>query len=828
VKRISLALKLIVRDWRSGHLNLLLLALLVAVTTHTTIGFHSERIERAMTAQAANLMGGDLVVKSPQPMAPFPVTTDALRSALTIEFSSVVMAADQMQLASIKAVSEHYPLKAPLEVSDLPFGAHQQIDHGPKPGTVWIETRLFNTLALAMGDWVEVGDTRLQVTRILTFEPDRSGSFYAFMPRLMMNNQDLAAANLIQAGSRVEYYYQFAGAPTAIAQLRTELEPKLLPGQSILSLQSRQRSISAALNRAQGYLQLASLMAILLAAVALAMGARHFSATRYDMAALLRCFGLGSRQILQLFSIQLAALALLSGILGGVLGWLLHFSLIELLRDILPQQIPPPSARPFISGIVLAFVILFGFSLPALIQLQRTSPLRVLRRDLIPTPLAKGFIYLIVGLLVMGLMIWYARDPVLIIALTIGSGGAWLGTYLLTALFDLGIRQWGRRSSLSLQAGLRNLVRRNMSTRIQLLGFGLTGMAMLVVILVRGELIDTWQQQLPAQAPNHFVLNVLPQDASRFEQFLRDNQIQSQPLYPIVRGRLTQINGHDVRAAVTKEQGEQEDESLNRELNLSWSRQLPSDNRILAGQWWDQIPADGQRRVSIEQRLAQRLGIGLGDKLTFFVADRTFSASVASIRSVQWESFQPNFYFLFNPDGLQDLPSTFLTSFYLEAQRKTLLQGLVQQFPAITLLEVDVILQQVRSILKQVSTAVEFILVFVLAAGITITLATLVTSMPERYREGAIMRILGASRRQLMLQQWAEFFAIGALSGLVACAGTELARLGIYLKLLSLPYTPNPWIWIIVPPLLGLLIGIAGQISSQRILRQSPAAALRE
>jgi len=828
MKSIRLGLRLLLRDWRSGHLTLLLVALFVAVTTHNTIGFHSERIENAMQVQASNLMGGDLVVKSPTELGNIPARPNSIKSAMAIEFSSVVMAADAMQLASLKAVSSAYPLKASLKIADQPFAADYETQSGPGPGKAWVEARLLNILGIQIGDKVDVGDTQLLVEKVLTFEPDRGGSFYAFVPRLMFNAEDLAKANLIQTGSRVEYYYQFAGPEAAISSLRSQLEQTLQPGQSILSIHSRQRTVSAALNRAQGYLQLASLMAILLASVALAMGAQHFSETRYDTAALLRCFGLRSRQILLVFTSQLVALALISGLLGGALGWLLHFSLVELLAGLLPDDIPLPSSKPFFSGLVLALLILLGFSMPALVQLQRTSPLRVLRRDLTPAPLSKNLFYLVIIGLIGGLMFWYTRDPILIAAILLGSLIAWLITYVLTAMFSALIQALSKRSSLSLQAGLRNLSRRQLSTRVQLLGFGLTGMAMLIILLVRGELINTWQQQLPEHAPNHFVLNILPHEVNSFERALGKHEIQAQPLYPIVRGRLTHINDHPVKQAVTKESGEQEEEALNRELNLSWSQALPSDNRIVAGQWWDSLPDSDQRGVSIEQRLAQRLGVTLGDELSFFVASQTFSARVTSIRTVKWESFQPNFYLMFNPGGLDNLPKTYLTSFYLESERKAVLKPLVQQFPAITLLEVDVILKQVRTILNQVSAAVEFILLFVLAAGLTITLATLITTMPQRYREGAIMRTLGANRRQLIIQQWSEFFAIGALSGLVACFGAEMARFGIYLKLLSLPYTPNPWIWIIVPPLLGLLIGLAGQISSKRILKQSPAVALRE
>ena len=739
MKQVSLALRLLLRDWRSGHLNLLLIALLVAVTTHNTIGFQSERIENAMEAQASNLLGGDLVIKSPVPLASFPPQANPVRSARTTEFSSVVMAGDAMQLASIKAVTDNYPLKTPLKISDQPFAADHEVNHGPRPGHVWVESRLLNVLGIRIGDQVDVGDIQLTVEKVLTFEPDRGGSFYSFVPRLMMHDMDLPQANLIQTGSRVDYYYQFTGNESEIASLRAALEPTLKPGQRILSIHSQQRTVSAALNRAQGYLQLASLMAILLASVALAMGAQHFSETRFDTAALLRCFGLRSNQILLVFTSQLLALALLSGIVGGMLGWSLHFVLMELLSGLLPANIPLPSAKPFLTGMVLSAIILLGFSLPALVQLQRTSPLRVLRRDLTPAPVSKYILYGIVVILIGGLMYWYTRDPILIAAIIMGSLLAWIATYVLTAAFGLLIRSISQRSSLSLQAGLRNLSRRQLSTRVQLLGFGLTAMAMLIILLVRGELITTWQQQLPEQAPNHFVLNVLPAEAQPFEQFLQANNIQSQPLYPIVRGRLTHINDRPMQEAATKESGERQDEALNRELNLSWATALPSDNRIVSGDWWDDIPDDGKRRVSIEKQLAQRLKIGLGDRLAFFVANQTFEAEVASIRTVKWESFQPNFYLMFNPGGLEGLPTTYLTSFYLEPDRKALLKPLVEGFPAITLLEVDVILKQVRAILNQVSAAVEFILVFVLAAGLTITMATLVTTMPRSFFTPMVM-----------------------------------------------------------------------------------------
>ncbi len=829
--------RMLKRDWQSGHLNVLLMALLVAVTTHATIGFLSSRIQNSMLVQASALLGGDLVIRSPDAIDPQWLAAAEqrnLRHAQTLEFSSVVMAGDAMQLSAVKAVSDEYPLKTPLKISDTPFAPEQPVSHGPNPGKLWVEQRLLTALNINVGDSVDVGDVTLTVEKVLVFEPDRSGNFYSFVPRALMHWDDIAATGVIQPGSRLDYYVQFAGEPAAIRNLQTFLTPLLQPGQSFLSVHSQQRSISSALQRAEGYLQLASLMAILLAAVAIAMGAHFFSRQHFDTAALLRCFGLSSRQILQLFIIQLIALALVTGLLGSALGWALHFIAVKMLGELLPQDTPLPSLVPLFTGTALALVILPGFALPSLAQLQRTPPLRVLRRDLAPQPLSQTASYASAAILVALLMLWYARDPVLIAALFVGALVAWLVASLLTQFFMRLLLIVSRYSPLSVQAGLRNLARRRDGTRIQLLGFGLTGMAMLMVILVRTELIGTWENQLPEQAPNHFVLNVLPEQSAAFTQFLHDNQVVSQPLYPVVRGRLTHINQQAVTQSVSKETSQDNErdapEALNRELNLTFAADLPSDNRVLAGSWWnDPERADSnEKQVSIEQRLAEKLRVTVGDSLTLFVANQTFTARVTSIRSVKWESFQPNFYLIFRPGDLDGMPTTFLTSFYLNAKQKILLRDLVHRFPAISVLEVDAILARVKGILAQVSAAVEFILLFVLAAGLTITLATLITTMPERYREGALMRTLGATGRQLRLQQWSEFFAIGFLAGIVAAGGCELARFGVYWKIFSLPYTPALWIWIIMPPLFGVLIGLAGHWSSRKILGQSPLILLRE
>lgn len=833
IPTVALALRMLKRDWRSGHVTVLLVALLVAVTTHTTIGFMTSRIHNGMQAQAAALMGGDLVVRSPRPTPDsWRELADSLsiRHARTLEFSSVVFAGDDMLLSAIKAVTDTYPLGIPLKVSDSAFAPSVEVKHGPAPGMVWVEKRLLGELNIAVGDTVDIGEASFTVDKVLTFEPDRSSNFYSMVPRVLMHWDDVSATGVIQPGSRLDYYVQFAGDARAIRTLREELISQFDHDHRIQTIDVQQRTVSGALRRAEGYLRLASLMAILLAAVAIGMGAHYFSRQHFDTVALLRCFGLSAFQILLLFTCQLVALALLAGLAGGALGWLLHFITIALLANLLPENLPLPPIKPLITGCILALVLLVGFALPALAQLQRTPPLRVLRRDLAPEPLSRQLSYLFTCALVALLMVWYVRDLKLIVAIVGGIAGAALLTVVLSVLFMRLLSLLAQYGPVSLQAGLRNVSRRGVGTRIQLLGFGLTGMAMLMVILVRTELITTWHSQLPENAPNHFAMNILPDDRERFAGFLQQHNVDSQPLYPMIRGRITHINRQPALEAPTKHApGQEAPEALTRELNLTYAAHLPADNRIVAGQWWPARPHDtGERQVSVEERLAERMNIKVGDLLHFFVANHTFTARVVSLRSVQWESFRPNFFMIFRPGDLDNLPTSYLTSFHLDEARKSLLKELAREFPAISVLEVDAILARVKTILAQVSTAVEFILLFVLVAGLTITFATLVTTMPERYREGALMRTLGSTSRQLRLQQWSEFFAIGLLAGLVASLGAEMARFTLYWKIFDLTYTPALWIWIIVPPLMGLLIGIAGLWSSRKVLGQSPLIVLRD
>ncbi len=587
VRLAGLAIKLLMREWHAGALRVMLAALLIAIISHTSIGFFTERLNRAMTNKAAHLMGGDLVLTSPTAFTPALLEKAhayGLNYATTVQFSTVVLFADEIQLSAVKAVSSQYPLTGFLKTAKEPFGNEELTSQPPAAGTIWVEQRLLNALSAAVGDQLTLGDIDLTIERILTHEPDQGGVFSTIAPRIMMHLGDMDKANIIQPGSRVEYRYLMTGDPQQVAAYKQWLQPRLLASQKILGIQGEQPTVSTALVRAEKYMGLSGLVAILLAAVAIAMSAKHYTESQFDPSALIRCIGLRQNQLFFIYCVQLSCLALLAALLGAAIGWVVQELITQILIDILPSPFPAPTAKTVISGLALSFTVLFGFSLPTLLRLRRVSPLRVLRKHLEPMPLAGKIIYSFTTLLIAGLIFSYTRDTTLTLATLIGSTALGLfGFALVSALFYL-LNRISNRLPSSLKAGLRNLTRRQAESRWQTLAFGTTLMAMALVMMIRTDLLTTWQNQLPQNAPNHFVLNILPVQVNAFNQFLQERDIPSNQLYPISRGRLTHINSIPVKQAVSQEAANSA--ALNRELSLTEASQLPADNKIVQGEWW--------------------------------------------------------------------------------------------------------------------------------------------------------------------------------------------------------------------------------------------------
>ncbi len=824
---LALAFRQLMRDARAGELRVLFFALVVAVAASTAIGYFGARLNDAMLLRASEFLGADLVLNGSAPAAPEQIqagTALGLDHAQVVEFSSVIATEQDLQLASVKAASSSYPLRGTLRSAAQPYEAEQP-GTGPAPGEAWAEARLFAALDLAIGDDIEVGNKLLRLTRVLTYEPDRVGDFYSLTPRVLMHLDDLEATGVVQPGSRVRYRELWRGDSTALATYQQSVEAELQAHQRIETANDSNRQIGGALGRAERYLNLASLAAILLAGVAVALSAARFATRRFDSSALLRCLGLSRHDALLLYALQLGMLGLLASFTGALLGWAAQHGLFFLLRDLLAQEIPPGGIWPAAAGIATGLVALAGFALPPLAGLGRVPPLRVLRRDMLPVPPSAWVVYG-TAIFALGLIMWrLSLDLKITLALL---GGGLLATLLLGGLLLLGLKAMRRLlagASLSWRLGLGQLLRHPLAAAGQALAFGLILLAMALIALLRGELLDTWQEQLPDNAPNHFVLNVLPAEKDAFAERIAALSSHAAPLYPVVPGRLISINDEPVRQLVSKEsQGER---AIRRDLSLTWAADLPKDNHLVSGQWWTTGEANDVPGVSVEVELAESLQLKLGDRLSFTIGGLTREANVTSLREVNWDSFQPNFYMIFEPDMLQGMPATYMTSFHLPPGKERELVELARAFPSVTLLQVEALLAQLRSILAQVSLAVEYVLLFVLAAGLAVLFAGLQATLDERIRQGALLRALGAERRLLLRARRAEFGFLGAASGLLAALGCELVSALLYHYAFDLRWQPHPWL--LVLPLIGaLLVGGAGLIGTRRALNVSPLTVLRE
>lgn len=825
MKRFGLALRLLLRDGRSGELTLLVLALLIAVASATTISLFADRLQRTLTVQAAEFLAGDLVLAGSMPIDDAwrrRATGLGLIPSQTVEFSSVLLENEQMLLAAIKAVSQGYPLRGFLKTLETEAGAESQIAHGPQPGTAWVEKRILSALNLHVGDMLTVGEKPLQVTRILTYEPDKRGDFYSFSPRVVMHQADLPATGVIQPGSHVHYFYQFIGEETALVAFKKWLKPQLNPSQRILDIHEDRPELGSALQRAERYLGLSSIVVILIAGAAIAMAAGRYTERHFNTSALLRCLGCKQREIFRLYTVQFLVLGMLTSAIGCLLGWLGQLGLFYVLKPLLPQQLANPSLLAVVFGFVTGMAILLGFALPPLLRLQKVSPLRVLRRDLEPLP-AKAWLIYGLAIAIMSVLVWrYSNDW----QMTAGIVGIGLSSLLVLGLLVTGmlklLRPWLPKLGLTWRFGLQGLLRNSRASVSQILAFSITLAAMSLSFTVRSDLIDQWRQQLPERAPNHFALNIIPAQQPAFAQDLLRAGIDSSAFYPVVRGRLVEINTEAVQKRVSKDsQGEA---AIHRELSLTWAPAIPADNSITSGEAWS---ADQAGWVSVEQKLADNLGIKVGDDLRFTVGGGQVSARVANIRSLQWDTMKPNFYMIFSPGTLNDFPVTYLTSFYVPDAQKNLLNQLLKTYPATTILDVDQILKQFKTILMQLTQAIDLLLYFALAAGFTVLFAAVYATLDDRIRQGALLRTLGARRDWLRKTHLVEFGVLGASAGILAAAISQAILYVLYSRVMHIPYEPS-WLAAATLPGIGMLsVGLAGYWGVSAVVDQSPLRVLR-
>jgi len=816
------------RDVKSGELAVLLLALSVAVLSLTAVGFFTSRISQGVRAQAAEVLAADLRLEAPNPLPDHYLVEahqQGLSTAEIIEFPTAVFNGAVSQLVALNAVTPGYPLRGRMRIADAPFGVGRLTDRIPNVGEVWIDARIMAQLKVSLGDMLRIGARSFKVTEVLDYRPDEGTGFVNLAPAALLNYADIGATELIQPGSRVTYSDLFAGTPRTVAQFREYLTASKAHGERLREVEESSRQLNSAIDRASRFLNLASLASVLLAAVAVAMGARRYAARHIDTVALMKCMGASQRFVLSVSIIELGLLAVAAVAAGACLGYLAQSGLAWLLRGLIRTALPPASLAPLPLALVTVLAMLIGFALPPLLQLKSTPPSRVLRKTATAPPLRYGLPYLL-ALGALSAILWVlVRDPELVASVLAGVLG--VGVVLALAGYGL-VRLTGRLRGgvgVAWRYGLANVSRRGGGSVVQIVAFGLGLMVLLLLAVVRSDLLADWRRSLPTDVPNNFLINIRPEERESLEKFLQVRGLGTPPLYPMVRARMTAIDGVPVDSIKLKGDGGRG--FLEREQNLTWSGPLMADNQLLAGRWWTQADY-GRPLVSISSEYQETLGLKLGDKLTFDVAGETLDVEVASIRKIRWDSFRPNFFLVFPPGLLDGAAGTYMTSVYLTQAERPALIELVRQFPSISVFDVDAILKQIREIMDRASLAVQYVFLFTLVAGIVVLLAAVQATRDERRYESAMLRTLGASRSTVLQGVAAEFSALGFLSGTLAAFGATGIGWVLAHRLFSLQFSLDPWVWVVGLVCGTLLVGVSGTLATRRVVNTPPIVTLRD
>tara|TARA_B100000674_G_scaffold264411_1_gene218283 strand:+ start:50 stop:2407 length:2358 start_codon:yes stop_codon:yes gene_type:complete len=773
-------------------------------------------------------------------------------------------------LVAAKAVTDAYPLRGEVIVSEQAFVRGTPIGSGPPQGEVWLESRAMAALDIDIGDFVSVGEAELRVGKIIVAEPDRGGGSMMDNagPRLMLHMDDLASTNVVQLGSRVSNRYLFAADDISDLDAFEEWfrsREEWRGRYYIRDIRDESEEVREALERAESFLLLSSLFAVLLAGVAIALTAKRYSERHYDYVAILKTFGCTSSQISFIYlNIQLV-LASFAVSIGWLFGWFIHGVILAVLQRLLFVDLPEPGFQPFIVGGLTAVICLLSFALPPLLALRETPPLRVLRKDISQQKIGDNVPYLFGALGALLLVYWYSQDLILTSVVIISVA--------VIALVLSGVSYFILRTSSStgMKAGSAWLLamtatrRRRKQNVLQVMVFSITIMSLLILTLLRTDLVEEWQAQLPENTPNHFMMNITQSQIPGIESFFAQNGIEGNQFFPLVSARVTRVNGDlpspgdesEVsvsRATLTEDSESEEPESemalgtnpqtdappVNAEdattggrrvrgrlsrRQVTWSTDLPSDNMITEGIWWGEESEPGY--VSIEQEYAEWLDLELGDRLEFEVNQQIVSAEVSSFRSVRWDNMQPNFFIIFSPGTIDHLGATFLSTALMEREQKILLNDLVRLFPTVVVIEIDALIEQIQTIIIQVTSAIELISILVLLCGALVLVACVNASLDERFHENAILRTLGAGRKLILSSLLIEFASIGVVAGLIATLGAEASVYYLQEEIFEQEFSFHMWTWIAGPTLGMFIIAGLGMNSTREVVSTSPLNVLR-
>jgi putative ABC transport system permease protein len=810
-----LSLNLLSRDWRAGEWRILIAAIVLAVGSVSTVSLFGDRVRQALNQEAASLLGADLRISSTRILPPAyreAAINHGLNVVETASFASMVTHNSESILAEVLAVTEGYPLRGKIEIYE--GTGSKVVARIPARSTLWADDRLITRFNAAENDEVKLGALRMKLAARIMRDVDHAIGFSSFAPRVIVNMADLPQTGLIQEGSRVNYRLLVSGEAAKVATFRNEIQPQLHTGEKLEDIQDARPEIHATIDRTSHYIGLAALTSVMLAGIAIALASRRFIARHLDACAMMRCMGAKQSQLLLLFLWQFLVLGVIASLIGCLLGYAAQCALVKFLPA-LPIDLPAPGLTPVLQALATGLAMLLGFAFLPLWQLKNTSPLRVLRRELGLPETGTAAIY-IAGLAVLSaLFLWQAGSVKL--------GETVLGG-LVAALLVSGFLAWMilRACSRSHNRALLNLSRHAKSNAIQIAALSLGGMALLALTTVRTGLLESWHTNLPVDAPNHFIVNIQPDQRDAVADFFAREKLPAPRLFPMVRGRLIAINEHNINGDNYPDPRARA--LIERETNLSWLDTLPPGNELLGANDWLN---SGSNTVSLEEGFAKTLNIAVGDTLTFDVAGSRISALVASLRRLRWDSMQVNFFVIASPGLLENLPASYITSFYLPPELSQASNDLIKTFPNLLLIDTQAMVEELRRILDQVAQAVGGVFLFTLLGGLMVLYAATQSTQDERILEAALMRTLGANGVYLKRLHLTEFALLGALSGAFAATGAALMGMALASKILGIPYRPSVSIWLYGVILGAAIVSLAGWIVTRHTTQLPPLQVLQ-
>jgi putative ABC transport system permease protein len=826
------ALRMTRRDWRAGELRFLLAALAVAVAALSAVGFFVDRMNAALERDATELLGADLLVRSDYPLREAwraEALARGLTSADVVSFPSMATTGraetEDTRLVAVKAVSSAYPLRGDLRLRTK--NTELTTKGAPQAGTVWVDTALLSLRGLRLGDVMTLGERRFTIAAEILLEKDRGAGFMNFAPRVMLALQDLESTGLVQNGSRITYRMQLAGNPSDIAAfqgwLENEIKVNEVRGVQLESLETGRPEMRTTLERARQFLSLVSLLTAMLAALAIAMASRRFMQRHLDAVAMLRCLGLKQNEVTLIYLIEFILIGTIGSLIGAAIGFGAHFMLLEWLGSLMTTRLPPPGWMPLVQGVATGLLLLLGFAIPPVLQLRNVPHNRVIRRE---QDAPKAFTisgYLLALASFMGLLLWQARDLRLGL-LTFGGFIALLAVSFIAGWLLLRLLQSVRVPPgwPAWRFAQTSLKRRPAATILQIVALSLGLMALLLLTVVRQDLVAAWRQSSPPDAPNHFIINIQPDQREAVAQELTKNGIADVGLDPMIRGRLLQVDGRNISSATYTEERAQR--LVEREFNLSTLTDLPVHNTITEGRWFD----NAQPEASVEQGLAKTLGLKLGDLLRFDVGGQSVDVKITSLRKLDWGSMRVNFFVILNSSAAQNLPATYITAIHLPATQQSLVNQLVRHYPNLTIVDVGSMVVQVQQVIDQVIAAVEFLFLFTLVSGVMVLAAAMLISQNERAHEAGLLRALGATRRELSRAQWVECLLVGTAAGVLAASGSSLVGWVLAHQVFEFEWQFSPLVWIV-----GIAAGIVcaflgGWFGLRNVLSRPPIQTLRE